>query len=230
MARQEHIHIISAGEKIHKAYPAAVRDLMDITHTFVFADTELYTNNARDDEKTKAYKTAVRDAVTEVKSISAALKIPASLVYIDPPADASARNAVLKIKKEHPDAKFSFDLSAGSKDLSMALFAVSLWVDGDAYHTFSERKGKELNVKIPVPKTLSGSVATNPNYITILSLLYRTPGNKERSPRVLPRHYIFTQLESFYVPVRKKGVKIAENKTGKTDLYTGKRAVLYELS
>jgi hypothetical protein len=230
MVRQEHVHIISAGENIHKAYTAAVRDLSGITHTFVFADTELYTNSARDDERAKAYKTAARDAVTEVKSISASLKIPSFLVYIDRPASDSVRNAVLKIRKDHPDARYSFDLSAGSKDLSMALFTVSLWLEGDAYYVFSERKGDGTPVKLAVPKAPARDVWANPNYMKILSVLGYTPGIKEPKPQVLPRHYIFTQLESFYVPARKKGVKIADNKAGKTDLTTGKRAVIPLLS
>ena len=32
-------------------------------------------------------------------------------------------------------------------------------------------------------------------------------GKQERSPRLLSRAYLYTQLESFYVPVRKKGVR-----------------------
>ena len=229
MVRQEHVHIISAGEKIHKVYPAAIRDLSDITHTFVFADTELYTNSTHDDERTKAYKTAARDAVTAVKNLSASLKIPASLVYIDPPTDVSVRNAILKIKMEHPDAKFSFNLSAGSKDISVALFAVSLWLGGDVYYAFGERNGEGSIVKIPVPKMSSGTFMANPNYVRILSILHRTPGKQEVLPRVLPRQYIFIQLESFYVPVRKKGVKVETSAT-KTDLNTGKRAVIPVLS
>ena len=47
MARQEHVHIISAGENIYPSYAATVRDYPDITQTFVFADTELYTNSLR---------------------------------------------------------------------------------------------------------------------------------------------------------------------------------------
>ena len=230
MDPQEHVHIISAGENIHKAYPAAIRDLRTVTHTFVFADTDLYTNSARDDDRTKACKTAARDAVTQVKMISTSLKIPSSLVYIDPPAGESVTKAVLKIHMEHPGARYSFDLTAGSKDLGMALFNISLWLEGDAYYGFIERNGDGKIRELAVPKIPPRGVWVNPNYITILSLLFRTPGNRERSPRVLPRHYIFTQLESFYVPVRKKGVRVAENKSGKTDLYTGKKAVLHELS
>jgi hypothetical protein len=63
----------------------------------------------------------------------------------------------------------------------------------------------------------------------ILSVLGSMPGVKEPKPRILSRSYIFNQLESFYVPVRKKGVKVATS-TSKTDLNTGKRAVIPILS
>ena len=228
MARQEHVHIISAGENIHKAYTAAIRDLGDISHTFVFADTEIYTNSARDDEKTQALKTAMRDAVTGVKSISASLKIPCPLIYVTPPAFASACDALHKIRVEHPDAKYSFDLSAGSKDLSMALFLISFWLEGDAYYAFGDRKGEGTPLKLAVPKVPARDVWANQNYMKILSVLGSTPGVKEPSPRVLPRNYIFTQLESFYVPVRKKGVNVASS--NKTNLNTGKKAVIPILS
>lgn len=144
MARQEHIHIVSAGEKIHDTYTAAIRDLQDITHTFVFADTALYTNSALDDERTKAAKTAVRDAVNRVKTISLSVSIPASLVYIDPPADVSVKKAVQKIFHDHPGARYTFDLSEGSKDLALALFLISLWLHGDVY-TMRLRDGRERN-------------------------------------------------------------------------------------
>ena len=42
----EHIHIITAGENIHTAYPAAFRILPTITRTYVFADGEVYGTSA----------------------------------------------------------------------------------------------------------------------------------------------------------------------------------------
>lgn len=230
MKPSDHIHIISAGMHIDTAYPAAIRDLQTVTRTFVFADTDLYTNSTKDDEGTKAAKTTVRDAVTGVKSISESLKIPASLVYIDPPAFASVRNALMKIHRDHPGARYSFDLSGGSKDLSMALFSISLWLEGDAYYTFIDRTGRALLEKLAVPQRTGRDVRANPNYMRILSILGHTPGKTEQLTRVLPRSYIFTQLKSFYVPVRKKGVKTAKNATGKTDLNTGKKAIIPILS
>jgi len=229
MDRQEHIHIISAGEGIHNSFAVMIRDHPDITHAFIFADTELYTNNRSDSEAVRLQKEAARDAVNKVKAHAKALRIPASLVYVNQPADLSARDSVLKIKKEHPDARFSFDLSAGSRDLVMALFAISIWVEGDAYYPFSVRKTEVAAAKIAVPKTPAGAVAANRNYTKILQILYRTPGKTEILPRVLSRNYIFTQFESFYVPVRKKGVNMEVTRT-KTDLYTGKRAIIPLLS
>jgi hypothetical protein len=85
-------------------------------------------------------------------------------------------------------------------------------------------------MKLAVPKIPAKSVATNPNYIKILETLASTPRKQEPASRVRPRFYLFNQLAGAYVPIRKKGLKIAENKTGKTDLYTGKKAVLHELS
>jgi hypothetical protein len=229
MDRQEHIHIISAGEQIEAACTAALRDLQEITRIYVFADNELYVNSSRDDERTKAHKTAVREAVNGVKALAASLKIPASLVYIDPPASGSVAAAVQKIRSGYPGARYTFDLSGGSKDLSLALFQVSLWLEGDAYYAFAGPREAEPSGKLAVPKIPLRDIAANPNYTRILTVLSNTPGKQEPAPRILSRSYIFTQLESFYVPVRTKGVKTNTSPT-KTDAVTGKRTVIPVLS
>ena len=230
MVRQEHIHIVTAGENIFPAFAATVRDNPGITHAFVFADLELYSNSSRDGEALRKQKDMAREAVNQVRALATSLKIPAPLVYVSPPADVTARDAILKIKKEHPDARFSFDLSAGSKDMCMALFALSLWVQGDAYYTFADRKGAAAGAKLAVPRTPAETVAANPNYLKILQTLYNTPGKQDHPLRVVPRSYLFNQLSAAYIPMRKKGVKVAANTMGKTDLYTGKKAVMHKLS
>jgi hypothetical protein len=230
MERQEHIHIIAAGEKMEAAGAAAIRDLQDITRIVIFADTEIYNNTSRDSEEVKAHKDAVRDAATKAKAHAATLAIPATLVYIAPPAGASVAAAVQKIKKESPGARFTFDLSGGSKDLALALFPVSLWLDGDAYYAFEGRKGVTGPAeKLAVPKIPLMEIAANPNYMRILGVLAGTPGKDDARTRVLPRSYLFTQLEAFYVPVKKSGVRVNVSKT-KTDAVTGKRAVIPVLS
>lgn len=230
MTRQEHVHIITAGERIYSTFAATLRENPSITHIFVFADIDLYTNNAHDSEAIRADKDLARVAANMVKTLAGSLKIPASLIYVTPPADVSTRDALLKIKKEHPDARFSFDLKEGSKDMSMALFLLSLWVQGDTYYAFTDRKGEAASAKLAVPGTPAESVAANPNYLKILQTLYYTPGKQDHPVRVVPRSYLFNQLAGSYIPIRKKGVKVAENTMGKTDLHTGKKAVLHTLS
>ena len=229
MDRQEHIHIIGAGEGIGAACAAAIRDLQDITRIYVFADNELYSNSSRDDEQTKAHKTAVREAVNGVKALATSLNIPAPLIYIDPPASVSVAAAVQKIKSGYPGARYTFDLSGGSNDLSLALFQVSLWLEGDAYYAYAGPRGAGPSGKLAVPKIPLPEIAANPNYMRILTVLAHPPGKAEPAPRILPRSYLFTQLEPFYVPVKKSGVKVNASKT-KTDAVTGKRAVIPVLS
>jgi len=229
MDRQEHIHIIGAGEQIGAACAAAIRDLQDITRMFVFADNELYSNSSRDDERTKAHKTAVREAVNGVKALATSLKIPTSLVYIDPPASVSVAAAVQTIRSGNPGARYTFDLSGGSKDLSLALFQVSLWLDGEAYYAFAGPRGVGPSEKLAIPKIPLQDIAANPNYTKILTVLACPPGKAKPAPRILPRSYLFTQLEAFYVPVKKSGVKMNVSTT-KTDAVTGKRAVIPILS
>jgi len=230
MDRQEHIHILGAGEKIEAASATAIRDLQGITRIVIFADTDIYATTSRDSEQVKTYKDAVLEGVTRAKAHAATLDIPAGLMYIAPPAGASVAAAVQKIRKDHPGARFTFDLSGGSKDLSLALFQVSLWLGAGAYYTFEERKGAAgPTEKLAVPLIPLNGIAANPNYMRILAVLAGTPGKADTLPRILPRSYLFTQLGPFYIPVKKSGVRVNVSKT-KTDAVTGKRAVIPILS
>jgi hypothetical protein len=203
MNRPEHIHIISAGENIDKAYPAAIRDLPTITRTFVFADSAVYEISGNPGiEKTRQQ---VRSAVSQVKEISRSLSIPSSLVYIRPPAYPSACDAVLAIHRNFPGARYSFDLSGGSKPLCLALFALSLWLDSEVSSALDGPAARN----IPFPARSSRALLSNPNYQTILAILIRT-GRKDAKvllPEWVTRQYIFKQLWSVYVPSRTKKVK-----------------------
>ena len=70
MVLQEHVPLISAGKNIHKAYAAAICDLQDITHTFVFADAELFSISLRDDERAKSTKKTTPRSEFESESIA----------------------------------------------------------------------------------------------------------------------------------------------------------------
>ncbi len=203
MAEQEHIHIISAGEKIHTAYPAIFRRLPTITRTCVLAESSVY--ELVRNEETEKQRAAVRKAVSAVQEISAALSIPFSRELIFPPVYSSVRDILIWIHREVPAARFTFDLSGGSKPLCMALFALAPWVGGEVYATFDEKVPRHL----PLPDRPIRAMLANPNYQVILALLLR-PVKKDAGtgvPGWVSRDYLFKQLWSVYVPSRTKAKK-----------------------
>jgi hypothetical protein len=203
MAQQEHVHIISAGENIHTAYAAAFRILPTISRTHVLADSSIYEISKKPEEE-KA-RLAVRNAVLAAKEISASLSIPFSRELVFPPVYPFVRDTLAKISRGSPGARFTFDLSGGSKPLCMALFAVSVWLDGEVYSTFDEKAARN----VPLPGRPARTMLENPNYQTILALLLRggKKGGKTISPEWVSRQYIFSQLFSLYVPTRTKRKK-----------------------
>ena len=203
MAQQEHIHIISAGGNIHTAYPAIFRRLPDITRTCVLAESTVYELSSN--PETEKNRAAIRDAVSAVKEISAALSLPFSRELVFPPVYSSVRDTLIRLHREIPAARFTFDLSGGSKPLCMALFAVAPWVGGEVYSAFDEKVPRH----IPLPDRPIRSMLANPNYQVILALLLR-PVKKDAGtdvPGWVSREYLFKQLWSVYVPSRKKTVK-----------------------
>jgi hypothetical protein len=210
MERTEHVHIISAGEKINIAYPALFRELPGISRTFVFTDSFVYDGSS--DPATDKHRLAIRNAVTAVQEISASLSIPFTRVMICPPAYTSVRSALAKIRREFPDARFTFDLSGGSKELCLALFAFAPWLGGEVYAAFDEKTARA----IPLPDRTISSLFANPNHQKILAILLNrkmmkkdaATGTVPAVPAVwVPRQYLYKQLWSAYVPSRTKKEK-----------------------
>ncbi|MCK9631191.1 MAG: hypothetical protein M0R30_06065 [Methanoregula sp.] len=205
MDRTEHVHIISAGEKIHIAYPAMFRELPAISRTMVFTDSTVHEEST--DPVTDKYRLAVRNAVAATQEISASLLIPFSREMIFPPAYASVRSALAKIRREYPDARFTFDLSGGSKELCLALFAFAPWLGGEVYASFDEKTARH----VPLPDRTIGSLLSSPNHQMILAILLNRKKMKKDAAKGavpedpalwVPRQYLYGQLVSSYVPSR----------------------------
>ena len=231
MPGREHIHIITAGSDIFPAYVQALRDPAPITCTIVFTDSEFYSISARDDPAVRARKESTRHAVSRVTAHAAALKIPVSFVFATPPVGDSVRDAVLKIRQDHPDAALSFDLTGGPKDLCMALFFLSLWVDGKTRYTFAGPAGEAIRADFAMPKIPIGNIAANRNYIRVLETLARRPEKALQDPVTgIFRSYLYNQVAGCYVPVRKKGVNSMKDPLGRTNRITGRPVELHELT
>jgi len=201
--RTEHVHIISAGEKIAIAYPAMFRELPGISRTYIFADSTVYEISSN--PATEKERVAIRNAVTAVKEVSASLSIPFSRELIFPPAYASVRDTLTKIHREFPRARYTFDLSGGSTPLCTALLSFGPWLGAQVYSAFDEKTPRN----VPLPERSVRSMMENPNYPAILALLLR-PKQKDAIPGMhewTSRDYIYKQLWPHYVPSRTKKAK-----------------------
>jgi hypothetical protein len=208
MDQQEHIHIISAGDRIHKTYPAVLKDLGTVTHTFVFAEKEVYTNSTRDETQKRIWKCAIRDAIDEVNAISLSRNISCALITIDGTAFDAIRDPVLGIFSDHPAARYSFDISAGSKRLSLGLFSMLLWVEGDAYYAFGDSPVR----RVPVPTLPAKNLPANPHYLVILTVLFRRQEHGKETSTLIPKGTLFNETAAWQIPVRDTEGGIAEHK------------------
>jgi hypothetical protein len=203
MDRTEHVHIISAGEKIQIAYPAMFRELPGISRTIVFTDSIVHESSP--DPATDKHRLAVRNAVTAVQEISASLSIPFTRELIYPPTYPSVRDMLTMIHREFPNARYTFDLSGGSTPLCTALLSFAPWLGAQVYSAFDEKTPRN----VPLPERSVRSMMENPNYPTILALLLRT-NRKDVVAGVhewWSREFIYKQLWTVYVPSRTKKAK-----------------------
>ncbi len=190
----EHVHIISAGERIHTAYPAIFRTLPTITHTYVLTESDaIAISPIKEIEKQRL---ALRNAIETVKEISGSLSIPYSREFIFTPVYPSVQSALTKIHRRHPGSRFTFDISGGSKELCLALFAVAPWLGGEVWSAFDGKTPRP----IPQPDRSIRNLMGNPNYPAILAVLLRK--NKTAKGIFtrpwLTRSYVFSQVWPFY--------------------------------
>lgn len=198
MATGEHIHIISAGESIHKTYPVSINQLENITRTYVIVEDDIFYDDDSDSERLKATKPKIREAINTVQQISKVMGIPCKIQKIDAVTFNAIRDVVLDIYAQYPIARFSFNISGGTKPLSIGLFVMSVWLDGEAFHTPGEKVAIQ---KLSIPKMHVKDISTNPNYVQILKLL--NPYGDEG----LLRKLLQMEFSKRYVPVRERGEK-----------------------
>jgi hypothetical protein len=199
----EHVHIISAGEKIHTVFPAILRTVPGITRVYVVADSESCSISAN--PQVEKERVAVRHAAESVKEIAASLGLPYARELVFPPLFPSARTVLTKIRQENPKARITFDLSAGPRDLCLALFALAPWVGGEVFASLGEKVPRN----IPLPDRSIRDMMTNPNYQTILAVLLRK--NKDAKGEAglswFSRSYLFSQVWPLYIRSRARKPK-----------------------
>jgi hypothetical protein len=198
MDQQEHFLIISAGDSIHTTYPAVLEELRTVTNTIIFAEKEVYTNSTRDDARRRMWKCTIRNAVDEVNAISISRNISFMLVMIDGTTFDAVRDPVLGIFSDHPNARYSFDISAGPKRISLGLFSMALWVEGDCYYAFGNSKSR----RVPVPTLPVKYLPANPHNLVILTILFRGQEQGKKTSTLVPETTLFNETKAWGIPVR----------------------------
>jgi hypothetical protein len=105
------------------------------------------------------------------------------------------------IFSDHPDARYTFDISAGSKRLSLGLFSMSLWVEGDAYYAFGNSPAR----RVPIPTLQTKNLPANPHFLVILTILFRGKERGKETSTLVPKETLFNETKVWQIPVRNAG-------------------------
>ncbi len=168
-----HFLFMSAGERINQTFPICVRSLKEITHTFIVVEEGVYHDLPDDPEHLRPVKPQIRQAIEGVRAICESLKISFAVIRTPDTTIHSIRDAVLITTRRYPAARYSFNLSGGTKVLSLSLFIMALWLDARIYLTPSDDRIEQ----VLVPRMHLDDVRRNPNYVTALSILSRRNTN-----------------------------------------------------
>ena len=207
MDPQEHILIISAVDRIHQTCPAVLKNLKTVTHTFIFTEKEVYTTSNRDDTQKRMWKCAIRNAIDEVNALSRSRNIACALVCVDAARFDAIRDQVLGIFSDHPDARYSFEISSGPKRLSLGLFSMALWVEGDTYYAF----GNSPPRRVPVPTHPIKYLPANPHYLVLLTILFRGQEYGKKTSTLVPETTLFNETKAWQILVRNADVGSASH-------------------
>jgi len=116
------IHILTAGENLHKIYKKLYRQGWGIDHVIIL-------NEEGGPEK-------VTKSIDLVKNECTDDGIPFEILSFEKGNHANLMEKVIGIRKQYPasDAKLFFNLTSGRKDIAIMTFIGSLWTNGIGYY------------------------------------------------------------------------------------------------
>lgn len=203
MTENEIVHIMSAGANIHNTFPVAINKISSATKVYVIVEDDVYEDVT--DEKRQKMLVDIRDSIKKLKEIAKPF-VENGVHEIKIPDDSleCTRDAVIKIYSENQGARFFFNLSGGTKMLSIGLFMMGLWIDAVPYVVDLDSQPRKLSV----PKIHIKDLTENPNRVLILTKLNET---KSKS---MTRKYLLDKAAKEYIPIRERERKKMELKQG----------------
>ncbi|WAI00948.1 hypothetical protein [Methanogenium organophilum] len=196
-----HLLIISAGAHIHETFPATLKQLNGITHVGVVVEESVFLDLPGDKEYQKQTKPEIRNAIKQVQQTCELVAVDFHEIRIPDISLISVRDAILSAARMASDARVTFNLSGGTKMLSLSLFAMAIWLDGEVCLT----PDADTVTPIAIPKMHIDDIRKNPNYIEALRILGEHA--KDATPAVSPISWMagkdFSRLMmQRYQPVR----------------------------
>ena len=180
-APMENIHVFTSGEHIVETFKSAVKKF-SIDRLVVFSEVS-------DGEKSKE---GINKAINDLRKLSGELGIKFETVEVREGSVDDVRDQVIKLTRDH-NCKLFFNLTSGKKVLSLNLFTMALWVNGNPYYVYLSGKIVELSI----PRIHADELTGNPNLVKILSIV----NNEQEKIRGPVRNVdVFKMVAEEYTP------------------------------
>jgi hypothetical protein len=192
MENQNLIHIMSAGQNMHKTFPVAIQRVAPATKLYIIVENRVF-EVSDDDVKNNARK-LIRDSIDELKKISEPFVTGGIEVVVikDDTLDIIREN-IFEIYKKNKDAKYYLNISSGTKGLAVGLFMMALWIDAIPYHVDRDNNARIISI----PQIHIKDFKENRNRAKILELINDSPD------KCLSRKKLHAILSEEYKPVKK---------------------------
>ena len=197
MIQKEKIHIMSAGANVHNTFPIAIYNISPASEVYVIAEKRIYEDS--DNPKVQEAREAIRKSIETLKGLANPIaKKGVHEVIIEADTLDHIKDAVFEIYKNNPNAQYYFNVSGGTKSLSIGLFMMALWFEAIPYHIDMEGMAKAISI----PKVHIKDLQANPNRVTILRILDKQNPSRDEKIKKIPRKKLSEKLSKEYVPIR----------------------------
>jgi len=172
----EHILFISAGASIDKTYAITAEELKP-THVVVLAEESIFHDYEADTDFLKLEKPKIRQAIEGVRQrVELDGRREFALVQLPKLDQDIIRGTILKIRNEHKEAEFSFNVTGGTALFSTSLFLMAIWLGGRVCITRTE----DTFIELKIPKMSLKELEENRDLMKIIRVLGGESKNKIR--------------------------------------------------
>lgn len=161
---------MTAGKSIDKTFLTINSKLKEISQICILVEETIYENSLDDSEKEEERKKEREDiikAIDNVREHCRSLEIGFDEIRLKDTSLLSLRTALTPLNNHPTGTRLTFNLSGGTKMLSLATFVMALWLDAEIYLTPRSGKLEQINI----PRMHLNDIQKNPNYIQALKIL-----------------------------------------------------------